>query len=237
MVPLGPMAFMPGELVHTNELMVLLGDNYFVERSAAQAAEIMQRRIDVIEDIIQRTEKKIKDLEARDSFSHDARQVPIFIERVRERKQERALQTLVFRRDGMGHSVSMTLTFSFCCRRRWPFLPPTFHRLTCKLHLQLNCSLNQIDTSCAHKALLAKLSADADIPAATLASRQVEERAEEDDDEEGLVNFWGVNSRPVEGSRRDRGGQAAGGVVPVIWRAMVRDATCGWRVADAAPLA
>ena len=37
MVPLGSMAFMPGELVHTNEVVVLLGDNYFAERSATQA--------------------------------------------------------------------------------------------------------------------------------------------------------------------------------------------------------
>jgi len=45
MVPLGDMAFMPGILQHTNEIMVLLGENYFVERSAAQAVEIAQRRI------------------------------------------------------------------------------------------------------------------------------------------------------------------------------------------------
>jgi len=75
MVPLGPMAFMPGELVHTNEIMVLLGDNYFAERSGTQATQIMQRRIEVIDDIIRRTEKKIKDLAARDTFSHEARQV------------------------------------------------------------------------------------------------------------------------------------------------------------------
>ncbi|ORZ38542.1 Prefoldin [Catenaria anguillulae PL171] len=46
MVPLGPLAFMPGKLVHTNEVTVLLGDNWFVERSAAQAADIVQRRMD-----------------------------------------------------------------------------------------------------------------------------------------------------------------------------------------------
>ncbi len=75
MVPLGAMAFMPGELVHTNEIMVLLGDNYFAERSGTQATHIMQRRIDVIDDIIRRTDKKIKDLAARDTFSHEARKV------------------------------------------------------------------------------------------------------------------------------------------------------------------
>lgn len=45
MVPVGKKAFFPGELVHTNELMVLLGDNYFAERSAVQAAEIVDRRV------------------------------------------------------------------------------------------------------------------------------------------------------------------------------------------------
>ena len=74
MVPLGQMAFMPGELVHTNEVLVLLGDNYFAEQSAAQATAIMQRRIGVIETVISTTEKNVKDLAARDSFSNEARQ-------------------------------------------------------------------------------------------------------------------------------------------------------------------
>lgn len=45
MVPIGSLAFMPGRLVHTNELTVLLGDNWFVERSTKQAAGIVSRRI------------------------------------------------------------------------------------------------------------------------------------------------------------------------------------------------
>lgn len=43
-VPFGSVAFMPGKLVHTNEIMVLLGDNWFAERSASQALEIVARR-------------------------------------------------------------------------------------------------------------------------------------------------------------------------------------------------
>ena len=35
---------MPGELYHTNELLVLLGDNWFAKRSAKQAVELVQRR-------------------------------------------------------------------------------------------------------------------------------------------------------------------------------------------------
>ncbi|CAG2222638.1 URI1 [Mytilus edulis] len=44
MVPFGPLAFMPGKLVHTNEILVLLGENWFVERSAKQACGIIDRR-------------------------------------------------------------------------------------------------------------------------------------------------------------------------------------------------
>lgn len=42
----GKKAFMPGQIVHTNEIMVLLGDNWFAERSAKQAQAICQRRLD-----------------------------------------------------------------------------------------------------------------------------------------------------------------------------------------------
>lgn len=44
MVPLNSLAFMPGRIVHTNEVLVLLGDNWFAERSASQALAIAQRR-------------------------------------------------------------------------------------------------------------------------------------------------------------------------------------------------
>ncbi len=46
MVPLSKVGFMRGELVHTNELLVLLGDNYFVTKSAQATRELVQRRID-----------------------------------------------------------------------------------------------------------------------------------------------------------------------------------------------
>ncbi|XP_032229480.2 unconventional prefoldin RPB5 interactor isoform X2 [Nematostella vectensis] len=49
MVPFGSLAFMPGKLIHTNEILVLLGDNWFAERSATQAREIVQRRQNDIE--------------------------------------------------------------------------------------------------------------------------------------------------------------------------------------------
>ncbi|GFS48512.1 unconventional prefoldin RPB5 interactor [Trichonephila inaurata madagascariensis] len=44
-VPFGSNAFTMGKMVHTNEVMVLLGDNWFAEVSAKQAAVIAERRI------------------------------------------------------------------------------------------------------------------------------------------------------------------------------------------------
>lgn len=45
MVPLGKRALMPGKLVHTNEIMVSLGDGYFAKYSAPQAIALCNRRI------------------------------------------------------------------------------------------------------------------------------------------------------------------------------------------------
>ncbi|EFC39511.1 predicted protein [Naegleria gruberi] len=47
MIPIGThqLAFMPGQLVQTNEITVSLGENYFIKTSAYQAREILKRRI------------------------------------------------------------------------------------------------------------------------------------------------------------------------------------------------
>ncbi|KAJ1645993.1 hypothetical protein IWQ61_010248, partial [Dispira simplex] len=49
-VPFGPLAFFPGKLIHTNEIMVLLGDNWFVERSTKQANAIVSRRMEYVQE-------------------------------------------------------------------------------------------------------------------------------------------------------------------------------------------
>lgn len=56
MVPMGKKAFMKGRIVHTNEVLVLLGDNWFAERSAKQAKEIAERRLE-------KCRRMLKDLE------------------------------------------------------------------------------------------------------------------------------------------------------------------------------
>ena len=60
MVPLTSRAFMPGQLVHTNEILVLLGDNWFVETSAKGAAEIAERRIKQCEEMLKKKEEEVK---------------------------------------------------------------------------------------------------------------------------------------------------------------------------------
>jgi hypothetical protein len=69
MVPFGTKAFMPGELVHTNEVMVLLGENYFAERSAKQANEIANRRGGVAASNHQLARREMERMQARRGFS------------------------------------------------------------------------------------------------------------------------------------------------------------------------
>jgi hypothetical protein len=65
MVPIGPLAFMPGHLIHTNEITVLLGESYFAERSAEQASGIISRRKNFVQKLIVKSEADEKKLSAR----------------------------------------------------------------------------------------------------------------------------------------------------------------------------
>ena len=63
MVPFGhfdsnspPLMMMPGFVKHTNEILVLLGDNWFIERSAKQSQDIIQRRMNKIRTMLQKYE-------------------------------------------------------------------------------------------------------------------------------------------------------------------------------------
>jgi len=64
MIPMGKKAYMEGTLVHTNEIMVLLGDNWFAERSAVQAGEICQRRIDKCTQMLEELDKELTLIES-----------------------------------------------------------------------------------------------------------------------------------------------------------------------------
>lgn len=54
------LALMPGHIIHTNEILVLLGDNYFTLRSSKQACEIIDRRIGNIDQTLARTKEARK---------------------------------------------------------------------------------------------------------------------------------------------------------------------------------
>jgi len=70
-VPVGKVAFFPGHLVHTNEILVLLGDNWFVERSAKQACEIVDRRIKLVESQLEELKKEETHISAQKSYTEE----------------------------------------------------------------------------------------------------------------------------------------------------------------------
>lgn len=60
MVPFGKLAFIPGKVRHTNEILCLLGDNWFVERSAKQAAQMVERRIKGCDETLKKFHGELK---------------------------------------------------------------------------------------------------------------------------------------------------------------------------------
>ena len=56
---------MPGSLIHTNEITVLLGESYFAERSAEQASGIISRRKEFIQKLIRKSDEDAKKLAAK----------------------------------------------------------------------------------------------------------------------------------------------------------------------------
>ncbi|KAK5605943.1 hypothetical protein CRENBAI_003097 [Crenichthys baileyi] len=71
MVPFGPLAFMPGKLVHTNEVTVLLGDNWFTKCSAKQARKIVEHRMKHVGSQLDDVTKTMKNFEARVGLAKD----------------------------------------------------------------------------------------------------------------------------------------------------------------------
>ncbi|XP_067245324.1 unconventional prefoldin RPB5 interactor 1 isoform X1 [Chanodichthys erythropterus] len=71
MVPFGPLAFMPGKLVHTNELTVLLGDNWFAKCSAKQADTLVEHRKKHVKNALDDLQKVMKNFQNRADFTND----------------------------------------------------------------------------------------------------------------------------------------------------------------------
>ncbi|XP_040024775.2 unconventional prefoldin RPB5 interactor-like [Gasterosteus aculeatus] len=70
-VPFGPLAFMPGKLVHTNEVTALLGDNWFAKCSTKQAQKIVDHRMKYVKSEISDLSKTMKNFEARVGLVRD----------------------------------------------------------------------------------------------------------------------------------------------------------------------
>ncbi|XP_013413288.1 unconventional prefoldin RPB5 interactor-like [Lingula anatina] len=75
---------MPGQLVHTNEILVLLGDNWFAERSAKEASEIVDRRIAAVDKSLGDFSEELKLLESRRHFTRDVAQESLDHREIRE---------------------------------------------------------------------------------------------------------------------------------------------------------
>ncbi|KAG0185141.1 uri1, prefoldin-like chaperone [Apophysomyces sp. BC1034] len=59
------LAFMPGRLIHTNEILVLLGDQYYAERSAKQALAIVERRNELVNENLHLIEAQLNAAKAK----------------------------------------------------------------------------------------------------------------------------------------------------------------------------
>ncbi|KAK8622399.1 hypothetical protein V6N13_117318 [Hibiscus sabdariffa] len=68
MVPFGKAAFFPGRLIHTNEFLVLLGENYYADRTAKQTVEILKRRGKSLMSKVDALKAEMQDLKAEASF-------------------------------------------------------------------------------------------------------------------------------------------------------------------------
>ncbi|XP_010556842.1 PREDICTED: RNA polymerase II subunit 5-mediating protein homolog isoform X2 [Tarenaya hassleriana] len=68
MVPFGKLAFFPGRLIHTNEFMVLLGENYYAERTSKQTVDVLKRRDKTLKSQLNSLKAEIEDLQTEASF-------------------------------------------------------------------------------------------------------------------------------------------------------------------------
>ncbi|KAI8607646.1 Prefoldin subunit-domain-containing protein [Chytriomyces sp. MP71] len=64
-VPIGRKAFMRGHLIHTNEVLVSLGSNYFAEMSCLQALDTVKRRSQYASDNTRAKKEELEQLKTR----------------------------------------------------------------------------------------------------------------------------------------------------------------------------
>ncbi|CAN7038810.1 unnamed protein product [Brassica oleracea var. botrytis] len=68
MVPFGKIAFFPGRLIHTNECLVFLGENYYTDRTSKQTVDVLRRRDKTLQSQIHSLKAEIDDFQTEASF-------------------------------------------------------------------------------------------------------------------------------------------------------------------------
>jgi len=71
MVPFGNVAFMSGSLVHTNDVLVLLGDNWFVEQSTKQTVDILSRRVTALQTQVDKLQTRMRGIKTELSYAKE----------------------------------------------------------------------------------------------------------------------------------------------------------------------
>ncbi|XP_064395201.1 unconventional prefoldin RPB5 interactor-like protein isoform X2 [Halichondria panicea] len=71
MVPFGRFAFARGQLYHSNEVTVLLGDNWFIKTTTKHALEIVERRKKYVCEMLSQEQECLNDLEKRQLFTEE----------------------------------------------------------------------------------------------------------------------------------------------------------------------
>lgn len=115
MCPVGTVGFLPATVVHTNEILVGLGDGYFVDTSAYHATEILKRRKSVIEkNIVDLHEHKntiVKQISfAKEIFDHTKNSDEIEIREEYDEEKEAELRRKRKSRTPVKRPVTKTLS-------------------------------------------------------------------------------------------------------------------------------
>ncbi|KAG5519605.1 hypothetical protein PMAC_001760 [Pneumocystis sp. 'macacae'] len=80
LVPFSQKAYIPGTLIHTNEILVLFGENWFVERSSVQAIDIVDRRLKYVEERLKILDEQCKDIKSQLDYTVEMNQGKIYNE-------------------------------------------------------------------------------------------------------------------------------------------------------------
>ncbi|KAF8111731.1 hypothetical protein N665_0073s0087 [Sinapis alba] len=89
MVPFGKIAFFPGRLIHTNECLVFLGENYYTDRTSKQTVDVLRRRDKTLQSQIHSLKAEIDDFQTEASFfSNTASEVAEGLLEIREEYED-----------------------------------------------------------------------------------------------------------------------------------------------------